>query len=37
MVPFSDINYDVSRMGFEVSTRTDGKIVPVILRVESGD
>ena len=35
MVPFSDIDYDVSTMGFEVSTRTNGKIVPVILRVES--
>lgn len=37
MVPFSDIDYDMSTMGFEVSTRTNGKIVPVILRVESGE
>ncbi|MEL7119570.1 MAG: C1 family peptidase [Bacteroidota bacterium] len=34
MIPLSDITYQSDRMGFEVSTRSDGKIVPMILSVE---
>lgn len=33
MVPTSDITYRQDQMGFEVSTRSEGKIVPVILTV----
>lgn len=35
MVPFSDIRYFPDHMGFEVSTRSDGRIVPIILRVKT--
>ncbi len=35
MIPYADINYHSSGMGFEVSTRSTGKIVPLILTVES--
>ncbi|MBK8501707.1 MAG: DUF4384 domain-containing protein [Saprospiraceae bacterium] len=35
MVPFSDILYYPDHMGFEVSTRSEGKIVPIILKVKS--
>jgi hypothetical protein len=35
MVPFSDIHYFSDRMGFEVSTRSEGKIVPLILEVST--
>jgi hypothetical protein len=35
MVPFSDILYYPDHMGFEVSTRSDGKIVPIILKVSA--
>ena len=33
IVPTEDILYQENQMGFEASTRNDGKIVPVILRV----
>lgn len=33
MVPTADITYQENQMGFEVSTRSDGKIVPIILSV----
>ena len=33
MVTPTDITYSRSEMGFEVSTRSDGKIVPLILKV----
>lgn len=36
MVPFSDIRYFPDHMGFEVNTRSDGRIVPIILRVNAG-
>ncbi|NND32295.1 MAG: DUF4384 domain-containing protein, partial [Saprospiraceae bacterium] len=35
MVPFSDITYYKDKMGFEVKTRSGGKIVPLILRVST--
>ncbi len=35
MIPFADITYSPGHMGFEVSTRSSGKIVPIILRVEA--
>lgn len=34
MVPAPDITYQRGQMGFEVSTRSEGKIVPVILSVD---
>ncbi len=34
MVPSPDITYDKYRMGFDVSTRSEGKIVPILLEVE---
>jgi hypothetical protein len=37
MVPFADIQYFPDRMGFEVSTRSEGKIVPLILKVSTGN
>lgn len=33
MIPASDINFDLNSMGFEVSSRSSGKIVPIILEV----
>ena len=35
MVPFADITYEQNNMGFQVSTRSQGKIVPIILAVET--
>ena len=35
MVPFADITYDADKMGFKVDTRSDGRIVPIILKVKS--
>ncbi len=35
MIPFADITYDPEKMGFEVSTRSTGKIVPIILTVDT--
>ncbi len=35
MIPFSDITYRTNEMGFEVGTRSTGKIVPLVLRLES--
>ena len=35
MIPFADITYSPYKMGFEVSTRSSGKIVPIILKVEA--
>lgn len=37
MVPFSDITYSTDRMGFDVSTRSDGRIVPIILKVKTSE
>lgn len=34
-IPQADITYDPTKMGFEVSTRSHGYIVPVVLEVES--
>ena len=34
MVPHADITYQKKQMGFEVSTRSEGKIVPVVLTVD---
>lgn len=34
MVPAPDITYQRGEMGFEVSTRSEGKIVPIILSVD---
>ncbi|MCB0632253.1 MAG: C1 family peptidase [Saprospiraceae bacterium] len=34
MVPLSDITYQKDQMGFEVSTRSEGKIVPIVLTVK---
>ncbi len=33
MVPLPDITYRQDQMGFDISTRSDGKIVPVVLTV----
>jgi hypothetical protein len=33
MVPFADITYSRDKMGFKVATRSDGRIVPIILKV----
>ncbi|MBK7870675.1 MAG: DUF4384 domain-containing protein [Saprospiraceae bacterium] len=33
MIPLADITYQQETMGFEVSTRSDGKIVPILLTV----
>lgn len=35
MIPFADITYSPDHMGFEVSTRSIGKIVPIVLKVEA--
>ena len=35
MVPFADITYEKNAMGFNVSTRSEGKIVPIILEVDA--
>jgi len=35
MIPFSDITYDKEQMGFSVETRSEGKIVPIILKVRA--
>jgi hypothetical protein len=35
MIPFADINYFDHRMGFSVKTESQGKIVPLILKLES--
>ena len=32
-VPSSDITYNTNKMGFEVSTRSEGRIVPIILEI----
>ncbi len=34
MVPGPDITYQKNQMGFEVSTRSEGKIVPIVLSVD---
>ena len=34
MVPGSDINYHPTQMGFEASTRSGGKIIPIVLTVD---
>jgi hypothetical protein len=34
IVPAADITYEKNRMGFEVSTRSEGKIVPIVLSVD---
>ena len=33
-VPFTDVNFKTDKMGFEVSTRSGGKIVPIVLEVD---
>ncbi len=33
MIPFADITYQKNEMGFNVSTRSQGKIIPIILEV----
>ncbi len=33
MVPLPDITYERAQMGFDISTRSDGKIVPIVLTV----
>ncbi|MCB0688315.1 MAG: DUF4384 domain-containing protein, partial [Saprospiraceae bacterium] len=37
MVPFADIHYYTNRMGFDVSTRSDGLIVPIVLNVKTSE